>query len=215
MRDARLHVIDAEFRNNAAASPGPDVGGGAIYAAGSLDVTVTGSRFVGNTGSNAGAVGLLQSNGRFVNSVFEGNAATGVGIGSVDPSCPGIGHPGQSGAGGSSGAISVDGSDNTELLVCGSRFIGNQARDSPARCSAPPTRVRAARRSIARCSKATGRARAGLFTVNSAPLEIMATTFSRQFGDRLRRGARSRAGISQSSTAPSPATSRRKASAAR
>ena len=50
VRDARLHVIDVEFRDNAAASPGPDVGGGAIHATGSLDVTVVGSRFVGNTG---------------------------------------------------------------------------------------------------------------------------------------------------------------------
>jgi hypothetical protein len=62
VRDARLHVFDVEFRNNAAATPGPDVGGGAIYALGALDVTITGSRFINNIGSNAGAVGLLQSN---------------------------------------------------------------------------------------------------------------------------------------------------------
>ena len=179
VRDARLHVIDVEFRNNAAASPGPDVGGGAIYAAGSLDVTVIGSRFVGNTGSNGGAVGLLQSNGRFVNSVFEGNAATGVGMNSVDPSCPGVGHPGQSGAGGSSGAISVDGSDNTELLVCGSRFVGNQARElAGALFRTANTSPR--RTTIDRTLFEGNRARQGgaLFTVNSAPLEITATTFS-------------------------------------
>jgi cation:H+ antiporter len=35
-----VHVIDSVFRGNRAASPGPDVGGGAIYVVGSLDVTV-------------------------------------------------------------------------------------------------------------------------------------------------------------------------------
>jgi hypothetical protein len=179
VRDARLHVIDVEFRNNAAASPGPDVGGGAIYAAGSLDVTVVGSRFIGNSGSNGGAVGLLQTDGRFVNSVFEGNRATGVGMNSVDPSCPGIGHPGQSGAGGSSGAISVDGSDNVELLVCGSRFSGNEARElAGALFRTANTSPR--RTTIDRSVFDGNRARQGgaLFISNAAPLEITASTFS-------------------------------------
>ena len=179
VRDARLHVIDVEFRNNAAASPGPDVGGGAIYAAGSLDVTVVGSRFVGNSGSNGGAVGLLQTNGRFVNSVFEGNRATGVGMNSVDPGCPGIGHPGQSGAGGNSGAISVDGSDDTDLLVCGARFTGNEAREL-AGALFRTANVSPRRTTIDRSVFDGNRARQGgaLFISNAAPLEIVATTFS-------------------------------------
>ena len=73
VRDAALHVVDVTFRNNAAATPGPDVGGGAIYAAASLDVQVTGSTFDGNSASNGGAVGLLQSDGRFTNDVFTNN----------------------------------------------------------------------------------------------------------------------------------------------
>ena len=179
VRDARLHVIDVEFRSNAAASPGPDVGGGAIHAFGSLDVTVVGSRFVGNTGSNGGAVGLLQSNGRFVNSVFEGNSATGVGMNSIDPGCPGVGHPGQSGAGGSSGAISVDGSDDTDLLVCGSRFVANTARELAGALSR--TANGSPRRTTIDRSVFDGnRARQGgaLFISNAAPLEIVASTFS-------------------------------------
>ena len=179
VRDARLHVIDVEFRNNAAASPGPDIAGGAIYALGSLDVTVVGSRFVGNTGSNGGAVGLMQSNGRFVNSVFEGNSATGVGMNSVDASCPGVGHPGQSGAGGSSGAISVDGSDDTDLLVCGSRFVANTAREL-AGALFRTANVSPRRTTIDRSLFDGNRARQGgaLFVSNSAPLEIVASTFS-------------------------------------
>ncbi len=62
---------------------------------GSLDVTVIASRFYGNSGSNGGAVGLLQSNGRFVNSVFEGNSATGIGMNSDSAGCPGVAYAGR------------------------------------------------------------------------------------------------------------------------
>ena len=152
---------------------------GAIYAVGSLDVTVVGSRFIGNTGSDVGAVSVLQSNGRFVNSVFQGNSATGVGMNSVDPSCPGIGHPGQSGAGGNSGALGVDGSDNTELLVCGSRFVGNEAREL-AGALGRTANTSPRRTTIDRSVFDGNRARQGgaLFISNSAPLEIVASTFS-------------------------------------
>ena len=179
VRDARLHVIDAEFRNNAAASPGPDVGGGAIYAAGSLDITVVGSRFIGNTGSNSGAVGLLQSNGRFVNSVFEGNSATGSGQNSLAPECPGVGQAGQSGAGGNSGAIGVDGSDDTDLLVCGSRFVDNRANELGGALgrtpnnSPQPTTID---RSLFQGNRA--KQAGAFFIVNSIPLDISATTFT-------------------------------------
>jgi alkylated DNA repair protein (DNA oxidative demethylase) len=203
VRDARLHVIDVEFRNNAAASPGPDIAGGAIYALGSLDVTVVGSRFVGNTGSNGGAVGLMQSNGRFVNSVFEGNSATGVGMNSVDASCPGVGHPGQSGAGGSSGAISVDGSDDTDLLVCGSRFVANTAREL-AGALFRTANVSPRRTTIDHSLFDGNRARQGgaLFISNSAPLEIVASTFSNNAGGRVRGRADRGRRQSRSSTAP-------------
>ena len=179
VRDARLHVIDVEFRNNAAASPGPDVGGGAIYAAGSLDVTVVGSRFFNNSGSNSGAVGLLQTNGRFVNSVFQGNSATGSGMNSSLAGCPGVAYPGQSGAGGNAGALGVDGSDDTDLLVCGSRFVSNSAHELAGALGRTPNGS-PRRTTIDRSVFDGNHARQGgaLFIVNSAPLQILATTFS-------------------------------------
>jgi hypothetical protein len=125
IRDIRLTVIDCVFENDHAATPGPDVGGGGIYALGSLGVIVSGSVFANNSGSNAGAVGLLQSNGTFVNTTFSGNTANGTGqnyAGGDAQGCPGVGHANQGGAGGNGGALAVDGSDDTDLLFCGCRF---------------------------------------------------------------------------------------------
>jgi hypothetical protein len=182
VRDARLHVIDVVFRDNAAASPGPDVGGGGIYALGSLDVTVVGSRFVGNTGSNSGAIGLLQSNGRIVNSVFDGNSATGTGqnyaSGAV-ASCPGVGHAGQGGAGGNGGAIGIDGSDDTDQVVCGSRFINNRANEL-AGALGRTANFSARRTTLDRSLFEGNQSRQGgaLFILNSQPLDITASTFA-------------------------------------
>jgi hypothetical protein len=80
VRDARLYVIDSVFENNAAASPGPDVGGGAIYVSGTRNVLIVGSRFIGNNGSNAGAAGFLQSDVGIYNSLFQDSEATGSGM---------------------------------------------------------------------------------------------------------------------------------------
>jgi len=181
VRDARLHVIDVEFRNNASASPGPEVGGGAIYAMGSLDVTVVGSRFFGNTGANAGAIGLLQSNGRFVDSVFQGNTADGTGSGryDADASCPILVHAGQTAAGGSGGAIAIDGSDDTDLLVCGSRFVDNRANELSGALQRTAN-VDPRRTTIERSLFQGNRARqaGALFISNAQPLAIHASTFS-------------------------------------
>lgn len=129
VRDMILHVLHCHFEDNEAASPGPDVGGGAIYALGSLDLTVVGSTFRGNQGANGGAVGLLQTTGRFVNTSFEDNAATGVGQNYVRQGCPGVGHENQGGAGGNGGAISIDGADDLEQYFCGVTFRGNHANE--------------------------------------------------------------------------------------
>ncbi|MDF2693840.1 MAG: uncharacterized protein K0S65_2223 [Labilithrix sp.] len=132
VRDNLLAVIDCVFENNQAATPGPDVGGGAIYALGSLGVTVVGSSFIGNSGSNAGAIGLLQSNGTFVNVSFSGNVANGVGqnyAGGDAQGCAGVGHANQGGAGGNGGAIAIDGSDDTDQVFCGARFETNKANE--------------------------------------------------------------------------------------
>jgi len=184
VRDARLHVVDVLFEGNAAASPGPDVGGGAVYALGSLDVTIVGSQFRGNSGSNAGAVGMLQSNLRVYNSEFTGNAANGVGQNFASPdvaSCPGVGGggPGQGGAGGNGGAITIDGSDDTDVIVCGSTFTGNRANEL-AGALFRTSNIAPRRTTIDRSGFQGNVARRGgaLFIMNSAPLDILASTFS-------------------------------------
>ncbi len=130
IRDGRLHVIDSVFRNNKAASPGPDTGGGAIFAVGALELIVVGSTFINNEGSNGGAIGLLQTDGTFYNSIFENNRATGTGqnFGGAT-GCPDFNHPEQGGAGGNSGAVGVDGGDVTKLEFCGVTFRGNDANE--------------------------------------------------------------------------------------
>lgn len=181
VRDARLHVIDVEFRNNAAASPGPDVGGGAIYVSGALDVTVVGSRFIGNSGANAGAIGLLQTDGRIVNSVFDGNSATGTGMnyaGGAATNCPGVGHYGQGGAGGNGGAVAIDGEADADQLICGSRFVGNTSNELAGALFRTSNGL-ARRTTIDRSLFQGNRARQGgaAFILNSSPLEITASTF--------------------------------------
>ena len=182
VNDARLHVIDVDFQGNAAASPGPDVGGGAIYAGGSLDVLVSGSRFSGNSGSNAGAIGALQSNLRVYNSVFTGNSASGVGAnfaGGAATGCAGVGHPGQGGAGGNGGAIGIDGSDDTDVIVCGSQFSTNTSNEL-AGAIFRTANVSARRMTIDRSTFQGNTARQGgaLYLQNQVPLEITASTFS-------------------------------------
>ena len=183
VQDATLHVVDVAFENNAAATPGPDVGGGAISAMGSLDVTVAGSTFVSNTGSNSGAVGMLNSNFRVYNSIFRGNSATGVGRNYQSAevaSCPGIGQSGQGGAGGNGGAITIDGGDDPEVIVCGSSFVGNHANELGGALARTPDGV-PRRTTLDRSvfsSNTAGQAGAA-YLMNSVPLEIFASTFDR------------------------------------
>jgi predicted outer membrane repeat protein len=125
MRDGILHVIDSTFVDNEAASPGPDVAGGAIYVVGSLEATIVGSTFTGNRASNGGAVGSLFSNLTLVNDAFTGNQATGTGANSIDPSCHVNG--GESGDGGNGGAVVMDGGEDFAVLICGCRFTSNTA----------------------------------------------------------------------------------------
>lgn len=130
VRDGRLHVIDCVFRNNLAASPGPDTGGGAIFSVGSLELIVVGSSFIGNEGSNGGAIGLLQTDGIFFNSIFEGNRATGTGQNFGGASgCPEFNHAEQGGAGGNAGAIGIDGGSVERVELCGVTFRNNDANE--------------------------------------------------------------------------------------
>ncbi len=130
IRDGILHIIDCVFRNNHAATPGPDTGGGAIYALGALEVVVVGSTFVGNEGSNGGAIGLLQTDGHFFNSVFEDNHATGEGqnFGGAT-GCPDFNHPEQGGAGGNGGAVGIDGGSVEDIEFCGVVVRNNTANE--------------------------------------------------------------------------------------
>ncbi|HSC87773.1 MAG TPA: choice-of-anchor Q domain-containing protein [Polyangiaceae bacterium] len=129
-RDGALHVIDCVFQNNRAASPGPDTGGGAIYALGARELVVSGSSFIGNQGSNGGAVGLLQTDGVFYNSQFKDNQATGNGqnFGGAT-GCPTFNHAEQGGAGGNSAAVGIDGQSVERVEFCGVLFQDNSANE--------------------------------------------------------------------------------------
>src|SRR5262249_49152057 len=123
VRDGILHVIDVTFTDNHAATPGPDVAGGGVYANGSLEVVIVQSRFVGNSGSNGGAVGALHSDLTLVDDEFDSNQALGMGANYIDPSCTVNG--GESGDGGNGGAVVIDGGSDGTVTLCGDRFLGN------------------------------------------------------------------------------------------
>jgi hypothetical protein len=129
INDGILHVVDVTFSGNKGASPGPDVAGGGIYATGSLGVTVVGSRFLGNSGANGGGIGSLNSDLTVVNTLFDGNLATGRGANSNDPSKCSQNVNGQNevGSGGNGAAISIDGGADGAVLLCGDVFVNNVA----------------------------------------------------------------------------------------
>jgi hypothetical protein len=126
IRDGVLHVVDVTFTTNHGAYPGPDIAGGAIYALGSLDVTVVGSTFQGNDGSNGGAIGSLNSELSVFNSTFTGNKALGSGANSTNSTCPMVGGQRETGSGGNGGAISIDGGSDGTHVFCGDVFSKNQ-----------------------------------------------------------------------------------------
>jgi hypothetical protein len=105
------------------------VGGGAIYLSGGLAGVVVGSTFINNSGSNAGAIGSLNSDLDVYNSTFQGNAALGFGANSNDPSkcsvvATGTGQN-QVGSGGNAGAVGMDGGSDGTHTFCGNTFKGN------------------------------------------------------------------------------------------
>jgi predicted outer membrane repeat protein len=181
VRDGRLRVIDCVFAGNRAATPGPDTGGGAIYALGANELTVVGSRFVDNQGSNSGAVGLLHTEGTLVNSVFENNQATGTGAnyaGGDAQGCPGVGHENQGGAGGNGTVIAIDGGADDHNSFCGCVFRGNQGNELGTVFRTPNSAQ--SRLTFDRCafidnSAASG---GGAMYVQDVDLEILACSFS-------------------------------------
>lgn len=132
VRDIVLHVINARFEGNNGPPLGPDVAGGGIYALGSVDVTVVGSTFIGNSASNGGALGTLQSNVVLVNNTFHDNRAVGRG-GNYDirsSGCPLHLNQYQVGSGGSAGAVYFDGEGDKGVVLCGNQFRRNTGTDA-------------------------------------------------------------------------------------
>ena len=181
VRDAALHVVDVTFLANAAASPGPDVGGGAIYAAASLDVAIVGSTFAGNSASNGGAIGLLQSDGRLANDQFSANHATGTGqnfVGGAATGCAGVAQANQGGAGGNGGAISIDGGADGAQTVCGSVFGANAANElGGALFRTADNAPQATAFDRSRFQGNHARSGGALYVQNANPLAITASTF--------------------------------------
>ncbi len=125
MTSGTLHVIDAVFTNDQAADTGPDVAGGAIYTTGSVNTTIVGSQFDGNSASNGGAVGSLNSDLTLINDTFSQNQALGQGANSTNGTCPVVGGQRETGDGGNGGAVSIDGGDDGTLTICGCTFSKN------------------------------------------------------------------------------------------
>jgi hypothetical protein len=107
-----LTVIDCTFAHNQCAATGQDVSGGAINGQGVGTLTVVGSVFSDNSGSNGGGVGTQDETVVIVNTTFANNSATGT-----------DGNPGN---GGDGGGLSYDGA-NISLTFCGDSFTGNHA----------------------------------------------------------------------------------------
>ncbi|MBN2715340.1 MAG: hypothetical protein JXX14_05765 [Deltaproteobacteria bacterium] len=133
VRNGVVHIIDCDFYNNEAALIGPDVGGGAIYVVGVPELIISDSTFVGNRASNGGAVGMLFcGNPGIYNTLFENNSAEGTGQnGCCDDACVGVGHENQTGAGGNSGALYMDGLNDADTVfsICGTVFRNNHANE--------------------------------------------------------------------------------------
>lgn len=111
-----LEVIDAHFENNHSASQINDVGGGAIYAGGLTHAVISGSTFVGNSGSIGGGILSRSTNLRVVDTVFRDNEATSWA---------------ESGQYGNGGGLYIDRmwlDDPADFVICGGVFEGNRAQ---------------------------------------------------------------------------------------
>ncbi len=110
-----LRVLDALFVDNVGPATGQDVAGGAIYAFGAGETVVVRSRFTGNRCSSGGAIGGLGVSAftlTIVDSLLDGNGATGSG-----------GNPGN---GGNGGGVYLDGNSQS-VTLCGTTISVNDA----------------------------------------------------------------------------------------
>ncbi len=112
----KLQVLNVRFLSNTGPALQSD-GCGAVHTIVYDDVVFAGCTFSGNRGANGGAVGTIGSAQRFINCVFEDNAATGTG-GTFDQ-------------GGIGGAVYVDGVNQNgvtnAMSLCGCAFRRNTA----------------------------------------------------------------------------------------
>jgi hypothetical protein len=123
--DGKLDVFNSTFIGNSGETPGPDVAGGAIYVDGSLGTVIIGSRFSGNTASNGGAVGSLNSDLAIYTSTLSNNTATGTGGNNTSSAC--TTQSTEVGDGGSGGAVYMDGGSDGDVTFCGDVFEQNHA----------------------------------------------------------------------------------------
>lgn len=182
-RDGHLVVIDTTFEANRAESLGPDVGGGAISLLGAASAIVANSTFHANRGSNAGAIGALNSELDVYDSVFDANVAEGNGANSDDANqCDVVADTNQHqvGSGGNGGAIGIDGGDDTTHTFCGVRFTNNHSGDGALGGAIARTPDRAKQLTVIdRCTfdHNTGDTAAAAYFHNS-DLRVIASTFS-------------------------------------
>ena len=177
VRNGVLHVIDSVFANNNAPALGPDVGGGGIYALGSLGVIVEGSTFTGNSGSNSGAIGMLNSDLQVIDSVFSGNKALGSGENTIDTSKCSV-RGGEIGNGGNAGAIGIDGGDDGSDTFCGDTFMDNVANELGGVLGRTPDQAEQTT-SFNLCTFAGNKAKnGGALYLHNSDLVITGSTFS-------------------------------------
>jgi hypothetical protein len=121
----QLKIVNSRFFRNQCESTGPDMGGAAVRARGTVGPvyvvksTFGGAAGYGNQCSNGGGLSGLAASFSVMNSVFTHNKATGVGANPAKPGTPG---------GGSGGAIYQDG-NTFDLSVCGSSIQNNSANE--------------------------------------------------------------------------------------
>jgi predicted outer membrane repeat protein len=162
-----IRIFHSRFTNNNAIQVAQDDGGGAIYATGAAEVSVVGSSFDGNSGSNGGAMySLVSKNVNLYDSTFSDNTATGTG-----------GNPGN---GGNGGSIGVDG-DGRNLNLCRVKLIGNHSNVFGAglfTVTYSATSFTRVLNSTFDANESTGNALGGGAYIQGSPITIRGSTFS-------------------------------------
>ena len=162
-----IRIFRSHLTGNNAVQVAQDDGGGALYATGAAEVSVVGSTFDGNSGSNGGALYSLGSKSvNLYDSTFSGNTATGTG--------------GNPGSGGNGGAIGIDG-DARNLNFCRVKVLGNHANVFGAGLFTTTYSAASFTRILDTtfdANESTGNALGGGAYIQGSPLTIRRSTFS-------------------------------------